>query len=86
MPPSPSQKKKKFYFQIIFRGHFQSVMEDESISPASIKQIEDLMDDDHPVNGDPMLYSTFSPRLTSIGDSDLDEPDIRSFIDLGLES
>lgn len=61
-------------------------MEDESISPASIKQIEDLMDDDHPVNGDPMLYSTFSPRLTSIGDSDLDEPDIRSFIDLGLES
>ena len=43
------------------------------------------MDDDHPVHGDPMLYSTFSPRLPSIGDSDLDEPDIRSFIDLDLE-
>ncbi|KAK6640447.1 hypothetical protein RUM44_012141 [Polyplax serrata] len=63
-----------------------SILDDESISSASIKQIEDLIDDDHPVNGDPMLYSTFSPRLTSIGDSDLDEPDIRSFIDLGLDT
>ncbi|EEB20289.1 Microphthalmia-associated transcription factor, putative [Pediculus humanus corporis] len=58
---------------------------DESLPPENIKQIEDLMDDDHPVHGDPMLYSTFSPRLPSIGDSDLDEPDIRSFIDLDLE-
>ncbi|KAL0267158.1 UNVERIFIED_CONTAM: hypothetical protein PYX00_009506 [Menopon gallinae] len=59
---------------------------DVPISGSNISQIEDLMDDNHPVNGDPMLYSTFSPRLNSIADSDLDEPDIRSFIDLDLES
>lgn len=63
---------------------FQATL-DVPISGSDISQIEDLMDDNHPVNGDPMLYSTFSPRL-NIADSDLDEPDIRSFIDLDLES
>lgn len=57
-----------------------------NISPLNITEMEDLMDDDHPVNGDPMLYSPLSPRLTSITDSDLDEPDTRSLVDLDLES
>ena len=40
-------------------------------STLSASQMEDLMEDDHPVNGDPMLSS---PHVPSSGDEDDSNP------------
>ena len=53
-------------------------------STLSASQMEDLMEDDHPVNGDPMLSS---PHVPSPGDPhhiDNDDDDTDSLVDMDM--
>lgn len=50
-------------------------------------QVEDLMEDDHPVNGDPMLSSPHVPSPGEphhIDDEDDDDPDSDSLVDMAM--
>ncbi|PNF34453.1 hypothetical protein B7P43_G11256 [Cryptotermes secundus] len=68
-----------------FGMQMQGVITDASSLSAS--QVEDLMEDDHPVNGDPMLSSPHVPspgEPNHIDEDDDDDPDSDSLVDMAM--